>query len=179
MEHEGGDDLGYGAPEVGVAAEVRIRLSAEVWDEPPRVHHEEGEGAERGDHPPPPAPLRHGQPQPEAHHGDGRILARGEDEEHGGPVQRPLLRLHEVDGGEEERDGEGSRVEVAHVDAVQRRMDQIEHGEYRGRTLITQPPRRDAEDGDSTQGQRYGLRGEEDAGAGSYPEGGHEQVHDR
>ena len=107
VEQERADDLGHGAAEVGVAPEMRIRLPAEVGDEPPRVHHEEAEGADGGDGTPPPAPPRHGQPQPEAHHGDGRVLAGGEDEKHGDPVQPRSLRLDEVDGGEEERDGEG------------------------------------------------------------------------
>ncbi len=179
MEHEGPDDLGHRAAEVRVAPEVRIGLTPEVRDEPPRVHHEDREPSQRGDRTPEPAPLGHGQPEPEAHHGDGRILARGEDEEHGRHVPPRPPCLDEVDGGEKERDGEGGRVEVAHVDPVERGMDQVEHGEHCCRLFIAQPPRGDAEDGEGAQAQRDRLGDKENARAGSDPEDGNEQVHDR
>ena len=70
-------------------------------------------------------------------------------------------------------------MEIAHVDPVQGRMDQVEHGEHRGGTLVSQPPDRDAEDGERAQTERDRLGDEENGRAGDQPEGGNEQVHDR
>src|SRR5207244_3581190 len=60
MQEQGGHDLRHRAPEMGVAAQMRIGRAAEVADEPSRIHDEQGHGRHRGDAPPEPAPLREG-----------------------------------------------------------------------------------------------------------------------
>ena len=118
MQEQGGHDLRHRAPEMGVAAQMRIGRAAEVGDEPSRIHDEQGHGRHRGDAPPEPAPLREGEPDPQADDGDRRVFP-GAESEHDSEREEPrAVALGEVDRGKEERNGQRGGVEVAHVDAV-------------------------------------------------------------
>jgi hypothetical protein len=70
-------------------------------------------------------------------------------------------------------------VKVAHVDALERRIQKIQKGEDRGGALVAQPERRDAEHGQGAQRERGRLEHEQRARSGDNEEERHEEIHDR
>ena len=179
MEDRVRDDLRERAAEVCVAAEMRVGLVAIGRDDPAHVHREQGQRGGGGDGAREPAPMGRRHPGAQAHHGQRGVFPAEERERGGQECQPRPARLHRPEGGQEQRDRERGRVEVAHVDPVERRVHQVEQREHGGGALVAEPGPGQAEHRDAAQGQRHRLGHQQDHRARGEPVGGHEEVHDR
>src|ERR1700693_4003051 len=104
MQQQRRHDLGYRAPQMRVASEMRVRRPTEVRHEPPRVRQQEREGAGRSDGAPESATLREREPDPQANYRNRRVLPRAERQKDRDRERPGELSLGEVDGRQEQRD---------------------------------------------------------------------------
>src|SRR2546425_8736867 len=116
-----------------VAAEVRIRAAAEVWHDPREID-EENEDA-RGEYRDAegPAPARQREPETEADDGDRGVLPAPEREQERERAPSVAPGVERRRGPHEEDDRKRLRVDVPDVDAVERRVDEVQEREGRGR----------------------------------------------
>src|SRR5438034_5400601 len=126
-----------------VAAEVWIRAAAEVWHDPREID-EENEDA-RGEYRDVegPAPARQREPETEADDGDRSVLPapQREQERERAPSVAPGVERRR--GPHEEGDRKRLRVDVPDVDAVERRVDEVQEREGRRRPCgVRRPPER-------------------------------------
>ena len=129
-----------------IAPQMHVRLVAEMRDDPTDVDHQQREGAERRRPTGEPAARAQGQPRAETHDRQRCVFPASEGEEGGAHEEPRAPDFREVDRRQQQRDGERRGVEVAHVDAVERWIDQVEDGEGGRGALVLEPVPRDAED---------------------------------
>jgi len=135
--------------EIGVALdEVRIGLAAEVRHEHVHVEPQQQHAEDRHRDADRPSAACQGQPHAEADAGDRHVLAAGERGHHRHRRPRRAPGVHRPRGGDDQRDRKGRWMDVADIDAVKRRVQQIEDGKSRGGARIAEPARGEAGHGD-------------------------------
>src|SRR5438034_9511259 len=116
-----------------VAAEVWIRAAAEVWHDPREID-EENEDA-RGEYRDAegPAPARQREPETEADDGDRGVLPAPEREQERERAPSVAPGVERRRSPHKEGDRKRLRVDVPDVDAVERRVDEVQEREGRRR----------------------------------------------
>jgi hypothetical protein len=107
-----------------------------------------------------PAAARQREPNGEADHGDGGVLAARERRHQRHRAPTVPFRVEGGGGRDDQRDREGRGVDVAHVDALERGIDQVEQREG-GRGRIPHASPRIREHGETAGTQDHRLRDEQ------------------
>jgi len=137
--------------------QVRIRLAAEVRDHIFQVDRQQQHarhGQQRAEPPPPP---RDGEPDAEADDGDGGVLAAGQGQPQRDGAPRVAAGIERERGRDDQRDRERLRMNVAQVDAVERRVHDKEERERGGGGDRAEPPLGAAVRGEGARRQHQGL----------------------
>ena len=166
---------------MAVAVEMRVRAAAEVRHDPGEIDEEDEDarGGERDAEGPAPACER--EPDGEADDGDRGILPASERQHQSERAPRVAAGVEGGRGPHDGRDRKRLRVDVADVDSVERRVDEVQQreGRRRPRSVRTQTPRGVAEDGDRAGAEDRRLSENERGPAGDEPAERDQQVEDR
>ena len=108
-----------------------------------------------------PSSLGESEPESEADHRDGGVLARGQRENRGQCKEQPVATLGRPHRGQEQGHGESRRVKVADVDALERRIEQVEQRDRSG-GAGADPGAREQEQRHRTKRQRHRLQHEQE-----------------
>ena len=182
-ERERHEDVPQRGTEVPVPVQVRVRAPAEVRHDPRDVRKQDGDGERRKEPPGEPAPAREREQDPEAHHRDGAVLAAPEGQRQGRRAPAVAPRVERQRGGDHQRDRERLGVDVAQVDAVERRVDEVQQcqadGGLLGAGARAEAPRGQAVERDRSTGEDQRLRDHERGPAGCPPTERRQQVEHR
>ena len=171
-----GQDLLERPPQLPVAAEMPVRTAPPVRHEPVDVHHQEPDACEGDGAAEEPLPSREREPHAKADDRDRGVFPppRGERQRHGAPaVPAAVKRVRRAD---EQRDREGLGMDVPDVDAVQRRVEEVQEREARGQSLVLEALPREREDGEAARGQDQRLPEQQRERAGDEPGDRDEEV---
>jgi hypothetical protein len=155
---------------------MRVRLAAEKGHHVSEVDGQQEHACDSERRAEPPASARDGEPDREADHRHGGVLAAGQRQHQRDGAPRVAAGVERERRDHDQGNRERLRVDVAEVDAVQRRVDQKEQREGAGGRARAEPAGRVAEHGEPARAEHQGLGDDQPDRAGRDPEERHQQI---